>query len=95
MTAKKNPIDNEGRDLLIELRTILVGKEGTSEMGVAGSIDRIEKHLNIINGTIAKQETKIERNRDRISTQWKIGGGLLALFGTGLIALLIKVLEML
>ena len=85
-------MDAKDKTLLTELKVILIGKSGTSEEGISGAINKIEKHLERINGTNAEQEIKIARNRDRISTQWKIGGSLLALIGTGLLGMFFHML---
>ena len=56
-------------------------------------LGNIDQHLNAINNTNLEQEVKIIRNRDRIGLFYKIAGGLGTLCGAGLIALLLKLLE--
>lgn len=60
---------------------------------VNNHLGNIDQHLNAINNTNLEQEVKIIRNRDRISLFYKIGGGLGTLCGAGLIALILKLLE--
>ena len=53
------------RDLLVEVKTILVGKEGTEVKGMAGDISDMEKHLRTLNGEVARN-TAFRKNFYRI-----------------------------
>jgi len=60
---------------------------------VNNHLRNIDSHLEKINTTNLEQEVKIIRNKDRISLLYKIGGGLGTLCGAGLIALILRLLE--
>jgi len=47
----------------------------------------VDSHLEKINTTNLKQEVKIAKNKDRITLGYKIGGGILSIILTGLLAL--------
>ncbi len=52
---KLNP--DERDELLIELKTVMVGMEGTEEKGMAGDIKEIIKQQKIQNGKVTKNTT--------------------------------------
>jgi len=57
---------------------------------IENHLRNIDHHLEKINTTDLKQEVAIARNKDRISLIFRIGGGLLTLLTTGLVALILK-----
>jgi len=49
---KLNPEDRD--EVLIELRTAVLGIKGTAEKGMAGDVRDIKIHLERLNGSVAK-----------------------------------------
>lgn len=45
-------MNDQDRKLLTELKTVLVGMDGTDDKGMAGDLKDIKVHLEILNGSV-------------------------------------------
>ena len=77
-----------------EIYTALLGIPNTDDRGMAGAINKIEKHLEVLNKGQEKQNVKIatnieaiENNRKGINRIWTVG--LSVLGGSGVVAAIV------
>lgn len=59
---------------------------------MVNSVGEVRKELKAINGQVTKNMLAIAQNKDRITTQWKIGGWVMAIFGMVIVALVVRTL---